>query len=75
DALFRVIRDLRAQGVAIVYISHRMSELVRIVSAASLSRDARARARERHRAAVPERAQTLLKRMPAKRVPERRRRF
>ncbi|MGV9769444.1 sugar ABC transporter ATP-binding protein [Microbacterium sp. NPDC003461] len=39
DALFRVIRDLRAQGVAIVYISHRMSELVRIVDRVTVMRD------------------------------------
>jgi erythritol transport system ATP-binding protein len=30
DILFRVIAELRAQGVAIVYISHRLEELMRI---------------------------------------------
>lgn len=30
DVLFRVIADLKAQGVAIVYISHRLEELMRI---------------------------------------------
>jgi erythritol transport system ATP-binding protein len=30
DILFRVIADLKAQGVAIVYISHRLEELMRI---------------------------------------------
>jgi erythritol transport system ATP-binding protein len=30
DILFRVIADLRARGVAIVYISHRLEELMRI---------------------------------------------
>ncbi|MGB4135119.1 MAG: sugar ABC transporter ATP-binding protein [Microbacterium sp.] len=39
DALFRVIGDLRADGVAIVYISHRMSELARIVDRVTIMRD------------------------------------
>ena len=30
DVLFRVIADLKARGVAIVYISHRLEELMRI---------------------------------------------
>ena len=30
DALFRVIAQLRASGVAIVYISHRLDEIFRI---------------------------------------------
>ena len=39
DALFAVIRDLRSNGVAIAYISHRMSELARIVDRVTVMRD------------------------------------
>ncbi|MGC4153873.1 MAG: sugar ABC transporter ATP-binding protein [Propionicimonas sp.] len=39
DALFTVIRDLRSKGVAIAYISHRMSELARIVDRVTVMRD------------------------------------
>ena len=39
DVLFRVIADLKAQGVAIVYISHRLEELVRIGDYITVLRD------------------------------------
>ncbi len=41
EVLFRVIRDLRARGVAIVYISHRLSELLTIADSVSVLRDGR----------------------------------
>jgi erythritol transport system ATP-binding protein len=39
EILFRVIRDLKARGVAIVYISHRLEELVRIGDYITVLRD------------------------------------
>ncbi len=39
DILFRVIRDLKADGVGIVYISHRLEELVRIGDYITVLRD------------------------------------
>jgi erythritol transport system ATP-binding protein len=39
--LFRVIRELRARGVAIVYISHRLDELLGIADTVSVLRDGR----------------------------------
>lgn len=39
DVLFRVIADLKAQGVAIVYISHRLEELTRIGDYITVLRD------------------------------------
>ena len=41
EVLFRVIRDLRARGVAIVYISHRLEELLGIADSVSVLRDGR----------------------------------
>ena len=41
EVLFRVIRDLRARGVAIVYISHRLEELLTIADSVSVLRDGR----------------------------------
>jgi erythritol transport system ATP-binding protein len=40
-ALFRVIRDLKSRGVAIVYISHRLEELLGIADTISVLRDGR----------------------------------
>jgi erythritol transport system ATP-binding protein len=37
--LFRLIRDLRARGVSIVYISHRLEELLEIADAVTVLRD------------------------------------
>ncbi len=37
--LFRVIRELRAQGVAIIYISHRLEELAQIADRVTVLRD------------------------------------
>jgi len=39
EVLFRVIADFKAQGVAIVYISHRLEELVRIGDYITVLRD------------------------------------
>lgn len=39
--LFKIIRDLRARGVAIVYISHRLDELLEISDTVSVLRDGR----------------------------------
>jgi ABC-type sugar transport system ATPase subunit len=39
--LFRVMRDLKARGVAIVYISHRLEELLEIADSVSVMRDGR----------------------------------
>ncbi len=50
DALFRVIRELSGQGVAVVYISHRLEELMQIGDRITVLRDGR---RVAH-AAVPD---------------------
>ncbi len=39
--LFRIIRELKARGVAIVYISHRLEELLGIADSVSVLRDGR----------------------------------
>jgi len=39
EHLFRIIRDLRAKGVSIIYISHKMSEIFRIADEVSVMRD------------------------------------
>ncbi|QYZ68278.1 sugar ABC transporter ATP-binding protein [Neotabrizicola shimadae] len=39
EVLFRVIRDLKSQGVGIVYISHRLEELIRIGDHITVLRD------------------------------------
>ncbi|AMA73933.1 MULTISPECIES: sugar ABC transporter ATP-binding protein [Aneurinibacillus] len=39
EALFEVMRDLRAQGVGIVYVSHRMEEIFAICDRISVLRD------------------------------------
>jgi ribose transport system ATP-binding protein len=41
DQLFGIIRSLRARGVSIVYISHRLEELPRIVDRVTILRDGR----------------------------------
>jgi ribose transport system ATP-binding protein len=41
DALFALIRQLKAQGVAFVYISHRLEELPRIADRITVIRDGR----------------------------------
>ena len=41
EILFRVIADLRSKGVAIVYISHRLEELIRIGDFITVLRDGR----------------------------------
>ncbi|WP_288049063.1 sugar ABC transporter ATP-binding protein [Acidiphilium sp.] len=45
EILFRVIGELTAEGVAIVYISHRLEELVRIGDTVTVLRDGRLQAR------------------------------
>src|SRR4029077_3313813 len=39
DELFRIIRDLRAQGVGVVHISHRLEELKKISDRVTVMRD------------------------------------
>jgi ribose transport system ATP-binding protein len=39
DELFRILRDLKASGVAILYISHRLEELEQIADRATVLRD------------------------------------
>ena len=39
DALFRIVEDLKAEGVAIVYISHKMDEILRIGDEVTIMRD------------------------------------
>jgi methyl-galactoside transport system ATP-binding protein len=41
EHLFRIIRKLRGEGVAIIYISHRMEEILRIADEVSIMRDGR----------------------------------
>ncbi len=41
EDLFRIIRELRGKGLAIVYISHRMEELSRIADRITILRDGR----------------------------------
>ena len=41
EVLFRVIRDLKREGVAIIYISHRLEEVVRIGDHIAVLRDSR----------------------------------
>ncbi len=41
EHLFRIIRDLKSQGVAIIYISHKMHEIFRIADEISVMRDGR----------------------------------
>ena len=41
EELFRIIRDLSSQGMAVVYISHRMEELPRIAHRITILRDGR----------------------------------
>jgi erythritol transport system ATP-binding protein len=41
DVLFRVVADLKSQGAAIVYISHRLEELIRIGDHITVMRDGR----------------------------------
>ena len=41
EILFRIIRDLKAHGVAIIYISHRLEEILRIGDYVTVLRDGR----------------------------------
>ena len=41
DRLFTFLRKLKAQGVAIIYVSHRMDEIARIADRATILRDGR----------------------------------
>jgi erythritol transport system ATP-binding protein len=47
EVLFRIIGDLKARGVAIVYISHRLQELIRIGDFITVLRDGRVTGAER----------------------------
>ena len=46
EILFRVIADLKSKGVAIVYISHRLEELIRIGDFITVLRDGRVTGRQ-----------------------------
>ncbi len=39
EALFRIVEDLKAEGVSIVYISHKMDEILRITDEVTIMRD------------------------------------
>lgn len=54
EILFRVIRDLTQQGVTVIYISHRLEELMAIGDVITILRDGRFRASagQQHRCAV-----------------------
>ena len=39
DALFQIIRDLKKQGIAVIYISHRMEEIFEICESVTVMRD------------------------------------
>ena len=39
EALFRLIEDLKTQGIAIIYISHRLEEIIRIGDVVTILRD------------------------------------
>ena len=39
DALFEIIRDLKKQGIAVIYISHRMEEIFQICESVTVMRD------------------------------------
>ena len=41
EVLFKLIEDLRSQGVAIIYISHRLEEIMRICDKVTVLRDGR----------------------------------
>jgi len=41
EHLFRIIRELKSKGVAIIYISHKMEEILRIADEVSIMRDGR----------------------------------
>ncbi len=41
EEMFRIVRELRSQGCAIVYISHRLQELHHIVDSVTIMRDGR----------------------------------
>ena len=41
DALFQIIRDLKKNGIAVIYISHRMEEIFEICETATVMRDGR----------------------------------
>lgn len=39
EALFRIVEDLKAEGISIVYISHKMDEILRISDEVTIMRD------------------------------------
>src|SRR5690606_23630181 len=41
EALFRIIRQLRADGVSILYVSHRMAEIFAIADSVTVLKDGR----------------------------------
>ncbi len=70
EVLFRIIRELREQGVSIVYISHRLEELLRIGDRVTVLRDGRLIAEERAGAVdVPWIIEKMAGRQPASLLP------
>lgn len=61
DILFRIIRDLRAQGRTIIYISHRLDELYSLCDACTIFRDGQQVATHDNMAVVAE--ETLIRDM------------
>ena len=53
DNLFRVVRELTAGGVAVVYISHRLEEIRRIGDRVTVLKDGRTVARDLPAARTP----------------------
>lgn len=60
QALFNVMRDLRARGVSILYISHRMAEIFEVCDRVSVFRDGKYVATERVAETTPERIGALM---------------
>ncbi len=60
DALFRILRDLRARGHGIVFISHRLDEVLAIADRVTVLRDGATVATEEASALTPERLVELM---------------
>ncbi len=55
EALFRIIGDLRAEGRAVVYISHKLDEVFRLADCVTVLRDGALAGTQRARELTPER--------------------
>jgi len=60
EHLFRIINDLRQRGCAIIYISHRMEEILRISDEVSIMRDGRMVATEHARDLTTDKIITMM---------------